>query len=68
MPSSYTNSLRLELQFTGENHWVLSPGHARIWYETVFAFLDHHVLGRPWRTPDLLQRRQRHRQRQRHRP
>jgi len=23
-------------------------------YETVLAFLDHHVLGQPWKLPDLL--------------
>lgn len=42
------------LYFSDENHWVLTPGHARVWYETVFAFLDHHVLGKPWRRPALL--------------
>ena len=42
------------LYFPNENHWVLSPGNALIWYETVFAFLAQHVLGEPWRRPDLL--------------
>jgi dipeptidyl aminopeptidase/acylaminoacyl peptidase len=42
------------LYFSDENHWVLTPGHARVWYETVFAFLDHHVLGKPWQRPALL--------------
>ena len=42
------------LYFPGENHWVLTPGHARVWYETVLAFLDQHVLGQPERVPDLL--------------
>jgi dipeptidyl aminopeptidase/acylaminoacyl peptidase len=42
------------LYFPDENHWILSPGHARVWYETVFAFLAQHVLGEPWRRPDLL--------------
>jgi len=42
------------LYFSDENHWILTPGHARVWYETVFAFLDHHVLGKPWTRPDLL--------------
>ena len=27
------------LYFPDENHWILTPGNARIWYETVFAFL-----------------------------
>ena len=43
------------LYFPNENHWVLSPGHARVWYETVLAFLAVHVLDEPWRTPELLQ-------------
>ncbi|HEY8453068.1 MAG: prolyl oligopeptidase family serine peptidase [Micromonosporaceae bacterium] len=41
------------LQFTGENHWILSPANARIWYECVLAFLDWHVLGGTWRPPRL---------------
>ena len=27
------------LYFPDENHWVLTPQHAVVWYETVFAFL-----------------------------
>jgi dipeptidyl aminopeptidase/acylaminoacyl peptidase len=42
------------LYFPDENHWVLKPGNARVWYETVLAFLDHHVLGKEWRRPALL--------------
>lgn len=42
------------LYFPDENHWVLTPQHAVLWYETVYAFLAHHVLGEPWQTPDLL--------------
>ncbi len=42
------------LYFPDENHWVLSPGHAVAWYETVHAFLAQHVLGEPWQRPDLL--------------
>jgi dipeptidyl aminopeptidase/acylaminoacyl peptidase len=42
------------LYFPDENHWVLKPGNAKVWYETVFAFLDHHVLGVPWTRPDLV--------------
>lgn len=33
------------LQFTSENHWVLGPSNARVWNETVFAFVDQHVRG-----------------------
>jgi dipeptidyl aminopeptidase/acylaminoacyl peptidase len=42
------------LYFPDENHWILTPGNAAIWYKTVFAFLDHHVRDQPWRRPDLL--------------
>ena len=42
------------LWFPDENHWVLKPQNARIWYETVLAFLDEHLLGRPWQRPALL--------------
>jgi len=42
------------LYFPDENHWILTPGNARIWYETVFAFLAQHVLGEEWRRPRLL--------------
>jgi hypothetical protein len=42
------------LYFPDEGHWILRPGHAAVWYETVFAFLAQHVLGEPWRRPGLL--------------
>lgn len=42
------------LYFPDENHWVLTPGNAKVWYETVLAFLDQHVLGEPWRRPELV--------------
>ncbi|KOX10208.1 S9 family peptidase [Nocardiopsis sp. NRRL B-16309] len=42
------------LYFPDENHWILGPGNARIWYETIFAFLDHHVHGKEWARPELL--------------
>jgi len=42
------------LYFPDENHWILTPGHVKVWYETVFAFLAEHVLGDEWRRPDLL--------------
>ncbi|MBA3340032.1 MAG: S9 family peptidase [Geodermatophilaceae bacterium] len=42
------------LYFPDENHWVLTPGNAAVWYETVFAFLAEHVLGKPWARPELL--------------
>ena len=43
------------LYFPNENHWVLTPQHARLWYETVHAFLAQHVLGEEWACPELLQ-------------
>ncbi len=43
------------LYFPDENHWILTPQHAKLWYETVLAFLDHHVLGKDWQVPALLE-------------
>ncbi len=43
------------LYFPQEHHWVLSPGHARVWYETVLAFLAVHVRDEAWQVPELLQ-------------
>ncbi|MCW2818793.1 MAG: peptidase prolyl oligopeptidase active site domain protein [Marmoricola sp.] len=43
------------LYFPDENHWVLQPGHSKVWNQTVLAFLDQHVLGREWVAPDLLE-------------
>jgi dipeptidyl aminopeptidase/acylaminoacyl peptidase len=42
------------LFFPDENHWVLTPQHAKVWYSTVLAFLDHHVLGQEWQRPEIL--------------
>jgi dipeptidyl aminopeptidase/acylaminoacyl peptidase len=42
------------LYFPDENHWVLTPGNAAVWYETVLAFLGEHVLGQPFERPALL--------------
>ncbi|MFM9918801.1 S9 family peptidase [Lacisediminihabitans sp. H27-G8] len=42
------------LLFPDENHWVLKPQHAVVWYETVFAFLDQHVHDADWVRPTLL--------------
>ena len=33
------------LYFPDENHWVLTPEHAKVWYQVVLAFLAEHVLG-----------------------
>ncbi|TDE01649.1 S9 family peptidase [Jiangella asiatica] len=42
------------LYFPNENHWILTPQHAKVWYQTVFAFLGHHVLGKDWEIPAIL--------------
>ncbi|SHF51948.1 Dipeptidyl aminopeptidase/acylaminoacyl peptidase [Jatrophihabitans endophyticus] len=42
------------LQLTGENHWVLSPANAEIWYDVLLGFCGQHVLGRPWEASPLL--------------
>jgi dipeptidyl aminopeptidase/acylaminoacyl peptidase len=33
------------LFYPDENHWVLQPQHAKVWYQVVLAFLAEHVLG-----------------------
>ena len=38
------------LYFPDENHWILTPQHARVWYEVVLGFVGEHVHGR---TPTL---------------
>ncbi len=42
------------LYFPDENHWVLTPQHAKLWYETVIEFLDAHRSGRTPERPELL--------------
>ena len=42
------------LYFPDENHWVLTPQHAAVWYGTVFAFLAEHVLGETAEYPRVL--------------
>jgi dipeptidyl aminopeptidase/acylaminoacyl peptidase len=39
------------LYFPDENHWVLTPQHAKLWYDTVLAFLDTQLNGVPFRRP-----------------
>ncbi|MGM7424834.1 prolyl oligopeptidase family serine peptidase [Cellulosimicrobium sp. CpK407] len=33
------------LFYPDENHWILQPQHAKVWYQVVLAFLAEHVLG-----------------------
>ena len=42
------------LYFPDENHWILKPQHAIVWYATVFGFLGEHLLGEPFEVPDIL--------------
>jgi dipeptidyl aminopeptidase/acylaminoacyl peptidase len=42
------------LYFPDENHWVLKPQNAKIWYGTVLAFLDEHINGKPFEREALL--------------
>ena len=42
------------LYFPSENHWVLTPQHAKIWYQVVAAFLARHVLGEDDEVPETL--------------
>jgi hypothetical protein len=34
--------------------WILKPQNARLWYQTVLAFLAEHALGTAWERPALL--------------
>ena len=42
------------LYFPDENHWILKPQHARLWYQTVLGFLAEHLRGEPFERPELL--------------
>jgi len=42
------------LYFPDENHWVLKPQNARVWYATVLAFLDEQLRGVPFERPALV--------------
>lgn len=42
------------LYFPDENHWILKPQHAKVWYGVVEHFLAHHLLGRELQLPREL--------------
>jgi dipeptidyl aminopeptidase/acylaminoacyl peptidase len=42
------------LYYPDENHWILTPGNSKVWYQTVLAFLAEHVLGEKWERPALI--------------
>ncbi|RAV12805.1 S9 family peptidase, partial [Mycolicibacterium sp. GF69] len=48
------NSPHRFLYFPSENHWVLTPQHAKIWYQVVTAFLARHVLAEDAEVPEAL--------------
>ncbi len=42
------------LYYPDESHWILKPSNSMVWYETVMAFVNQHVLGKEWERPELL--------------
>jgi dipeptidyl aminopeptidase/acylaminoacyl peptidase len=42
------------LYFPDENHWVLTPQNAKVWYQVVSAFLAEHVLDEKRELPPTL--------------
>jgi dipeptidyl aminopeptidase/acylaminoacyl peptidase len=42
------------LFFPDEGHCILQPGNVKVWYETILAFLDHHLLGKDWDPPLII--------------
>lgn len=42
------------LYYPTENHWVLAPQHAKIWYQVVTAFLGRHLRDEDSEMPELL--------------
>jgi dipeptidyl aminopeptidase/acylaminoacyl peptidase len=42
------------LYFPSEDHWVLAPQHAKMWYQAVLAFLAEHVLRESAEWPEAL--------------
>ena len=42
------------LYFPDENHWVLSPQHAVVWYQVVEAFLARNLLDKDLPVPAEL--------------
>nr|WP_253905285.1 prolyl oligopeptidase family serine peptidase [Arthrobacter sp. H14] len=42
------------LYYPDENHWILAPQHAKIWYSVVHSFLAEHLLGEKTELPKEL--------------
>jgi dipeptidyl aminopeptidase/acylaminoacyl peptidase len=52
--SAQPNTQHRFLYFPDEGHWILKPNHVKVWYETVFAFLAHHLRDEDWHPPEIL--------------
>nr|WP_271209611.1 alpha/beta fold hydrolase [Rhodococcus wratislaviensis]GLK34263.1 peptidase S9 [Rhodococcus wratislaviensis] len=44
------------LYFPDENHWILTPQNAKVWYQVVLSFLSEHVRGEDVALPEILGR------------
>lgn len=42
------------LYFPDENHWILTPQHAKVWYQTVCSFIDASIGAGEFVRPELL--------------
>ena len=42
------------LYFPTEQHGIARPGNVQLWFQTVFAFLDATLHGKPWKRPPAL--------------
>lgn len=42
------------LYFPDEGHWILKPSNSRLWYQVFTAWLDQHLLGQEFKTPEIL--------------
>ena len=42
------------LYFPDENHWILTPQHAIVWYETVLSFCDAAIGRGDFTRPEAL--------------
>ena len=42
------------LYFPDENHWILTPQNAKVWYQVVLSFLSEHVRGEDVALPEIL--------------
>ncbi|WP_026821311.1 alpha/beta hydrolase family protein [Arthrobacter castelli] len=42
------------LYYPNENHWILTPQHAKLWYSVVLGFLSEYVLGKSVDLPKEL--------------